>query len=156
MTVNLHEQVLALLLEKNPDQITSDARLAAEDHLRGCSDCSARFSARELALQDLRSLACDVTAPRELVRNTQLQVRLYAAERRQHRDRMGPVWMTAGLAGIWAVGSIPLLWSGFEWIGQAAQLPSFVWQTAAVFSWIAPTGLLAAVAAARRDTVFTD
>lgn len=156
MTVNLHEQVLSILLEQNPDQISSEERIAAEDHLRGCAECSATYSAREFAMQDLRSLACEVTAPRNLVRATQLQVRLYSAERRRQHDRMGPVWMTAGLAGVWAVGSIPFLWTGFEWVGQAAQLPGFVWQTAAVFAWIAPAGLLAAATVARRENAFTD
>lgn len=156
MTVNLHEQVLSVLLEKDPDQVAPDARLAAEDHLRGCAECSATYSAREFVMQDLRTLACEVTASRNLVRSTQLQVRLYAVERRQQRDRMGPVWMTAGLAGVWAVGSIPFLWTGFEWAGQVAQLPGFVWQTAAVFAWITPTGLLAAATVARRESAFTD
>ena len=156
MTVNLHEQVLTLLLEKDPAEVSPEERMAAESHLHDCLECAAKCTARELAMQDLRALSGDVIASRELVRTTQMQLRLYAAERRQMQERMSPVWMTAGLAGVWAVGSIPFLWSGFEWMGQAAQLPSFVWQTAAVFAWITPTGLLAAVAAGRRESAFTE
>jgi hypothetical protein len=47
------------------------------------------------------------------------------------------------------VVSAPLLWRGFEWMGQRLAMPKAVWITGFALSWVAPAVLAAAVIAWR-------
>jgi hypothetical protein len=82
------------------------------------------------------------------VRATQMRVRERAAELEQQRERMSPLAIACVLASIWALGSIPLTWQGFQMLAADLHWPNAVWQGAAIFTSIAPAALITGVGVA--------
>jgi hypothetical protein len=118
---------------------------AVDAHVSGCKACG-EFAQEMIRAGIVKDVMRRVTAPRGLVRDTQMRVRLRAQEIRQYRERMWPVWLSCALACIWALASMPVVWQGAEWIARNAQLPSYVWQPMAVLLWLMPAGLLTSFA----------
>jgi hypothetical protein len=67
-----------------------------------------------------------------------MRVRLRAHQLREKQQRLWLVWMSCLLVGLSAAVTTPLLWRGFEWVGQWAEVSSPVWQAGFAIFWIAP------------------
>jgi anti-sigma factor RsiW len=146
------DRVLALLSQPRQEWVSASpeerAWLAA--HLQECAACARQAESTAAAREELHSFASHAIASRALVRNTQFQVRLRAAQLRQQQERMVPLWLGVSLAGLWAVGSLPMLWKGFEMVSQSFAFPAPLWQAAAVIAWLTPTGLFTSFAVSLR------
>ena len=139
---NDHLRAQDLLLAR---QIAGSDQAWLEEHLVGCDLCSDDAAAMMQASSEVRAGSRQIVAQRSLVRSTQSRVRERAAEMREQDERMAPLWIAVALAGLWAIVSVPFIWTGVEYLGHWANLPALVWQTAAVFIWLMPTGIITAL-----------
>ena len=87
-------------------------------HLDECASCRDYAQAAEQFVRALRSvpLAADLS----LVRSTQMRVRVHAQQLQEKQERLWLVWMSCIVVGLSAAITTPLLWRGFEWIGEWA------------------------------------
>jgi predicted anti-sigma-YlaC factor YlaD len=105
-------------------------------HLDGCASCRDYGQAAQQFVRSLRSVP--VVADLTLVRTTQMRVRLHSRQLLQKRERMWLVWMSCVLVGLSAVITTPILWQGFQWLGEWARVSSPVWQVGFMVFWISP------------------
>ena len=110
------------------------ARLST--HLDGCAPCREYAQAAEQLVRSLRSVP--FAADLALVQKSLLRVRLRAQQLRQGQERQWLVWMACILVGLSAGITTPLLWRGFEWLGEWARVSSPVWQVGFMVFWISP------------------
>jgi hypothetical protein len=68
-----------------------------------------------------------------------MRVRARARELRHRRERVLLVAGSCALVAILSALTTPLVWRGFEWLGQWNQMPAPVWQTGFLLFWVAPT-----------------
>lgn len=115
-------------------------------HIQDCEQCAREAESAPWVKDELRAAASQCVATRSLVHATQARVRERAAEMGQQEERMAPLWIAVTLAALWAALSAPFVWKGMEYLGHRAELSALVWQTAAVFVWLMPTGLITALA----------
>ncbi len=105
-------------------------------HLDVCASCRDYAQAAEQLIRSLRSVS--VAADLALVQKTQMRVRLHAQQLRQSQERQWLIWMACIVVGLSAAITTPLLWRGFEWLGEWAQISSPVWQVGFMVFWISP------------------
>ena len=105
-------------------------------HLDGCASCRDYGQAAQQFVRSLRSVP--VVADLNLIRTTQMRVRLHSRQLLQKRERMWLVWMSCILVGLSAVITTPILWRGFQWLGEWARVSSPVWQVGFMVFWISP------------------
>ncbi|HEV8048816.1 MAG TPA: zf-HC2 domain-containing protein [Terriglobales bacterium] len=105
-------------------------------HLDGCASCRDYGQAAQQFVRSLRSVP--VVADLTLVRTTQMRVRLHSRQLLQKRERMWLVWMSCILVGLSAVITTPILWRGFQWLGEWARVSGPVWQVGFMVFWISP------------------
>jgi predicted anti-sigma-YlaC factor YlaD len=125
---------------------SSDAWLAA--HLETCDSCRAFAANAAEAIRGLRAIP--IAAGRSLVSTTQLRVRHRALELQRHRERLWIVSISCAVVTFGALLSTFVLWRGFEWLGERAQLASSVWQVAFLVFCMAPA-LAAAIMLLAKD-----
>jgi hypothetical protein len=145
---NEHARAQELLLERNAGVIAEAEFSWLQSHLSRCPGCCEHAAGVEAAVQELKAASRDVTASRQLVRATQMRVRERAAEMQAQRERMSPLAVACSIACVWALGSIPLAWEGFQMLAPSLHLSTAVWQGAAIFTSIAPAAVIAAVGVA--------
>jgi predicted anti-sigma-YlaC factor YlaD len=106
------------------DQVASDAWLAA--HLETCDACRAFADNAGETIRGLRAIP--MAAERGLVATTQMRVRRRALELQRQRERLWVVTISCTAVTVFALLTAAVLWRGFEWLGERAQLASSVWQ----------------------------
>ena len=148
MTEDIHERALELIDKMQVEGLTAEERCWLEAHLESCAQCHKRALETERALHALRSAAprFDVT----LVVTTQMRARIRARELIENAARMRALWISCTLSWVLGVVSAPLLWWGFEWMGQRWAISRPVWMTGFALSWVAPAVIAAAVIAWRQ------
>ena len=135
MNRDLHQQARELIACGS--QGLSDSRQTwLHAHLDQCASCRDYAQAAEQFVRSLRSVP--LAADRSLVRTTQTRVRLHAQQLQQRQERLWLVWMSCIVVGLSAAITTPLLWRGFEWIGESAHVSSPVWQVGFMVFWISP------------------
>lgn len=149
MREEIHERAVRLIETRQVESIPADDDEWLQGHLENCAACRERAQGVERALQSLRSAVAAVNP--SLVTRTQLRVRLRAQELQEQQARMRALWVSCTLSWILGAASAPLLWEGFEWIGQRMPLPRAIWLTALVFWWLVPAAATAAVLAWQRS-----
>jgi len=120
-----------------------------DSHLENCEACVAKAKEVQQQLQGLHGAS--VAASSVLVRSTQLRVRARAAQLRRQEDRMRPVWIAITMAFCWMVFTSPVLWEGFQWLGERGYLPSLVWQTGFALALLMPAAAICAIALRTRS-----
>jgi hypothetical protein len=105
-------------------------------HLDGCASCRKYAKAADQMVRSLRSVS--IAADLALVQKTQTRVRLHAHQLRQREERQWLVWMSCILVGLSAAITTPLLWRGFEWVGEWTRVSSPVWHVGFMVFWISP------------------
>ena len=116
-------------------------------HLEACPECAARAQATERALRSLRVAAAPVSP--SLVASTQQRVRLRARELGEHQARMRALWVSCAFSWLLGVLTAPLVWRGFQWVGQRLALSEVVWVAAFALWWVTPAAVVGAVLAGR-------
>jgi anti-sigma factor RsiW len=148
MRDDIHEQALQLIDKRQVEGLTAEERNGLEAHLESCAQCQKRALVTQRALTALRS-----AVPRfddTLVLTTQMRARVRARELIENAARMRALWISCTLSWVLGVISAPLLWWGFEWMGQRLAISGAVWITGFALSWVAPGVVVAAVIAWRR------
>jgi hypothetical protein len=116
-------------------------------HLDGCEACRLYAEAVNGVVRTLRSLP--LAADSRLVRATQMRVRFHASRLRETRERLWLVGMACLGVGLSATLTLPVLWRLFAWVGEWANVSSWVWQAGFVFFFIAPALVVSVLLLAR-------
>lgn len=146
MTRDIHQQVREWIA-------TGEQPVELQAHLRDCEACQTFAEASGQVIRSLRMIP--ISAGPALVASAQMRVRMRAQEIQQRRERLWFVWLSCVLVGLSALVTTPLLWRGFAWLGEWAQVPAPVWQATFAVFWVAPT-LVAAVLLLARGTHLVD
>ena len=148
MRDDIHERALQLIDKRQVEGLTAEERNWLEAHVESCAPCQKQAHDTERAVRALRSAAprFDVT----LVLTTQMRARIRARELIENAARMRALWVSCTLSWVLGVLSAPLLWRGFEWMGQRWAISRPVWMTGFALSWVAPAVVAAAVIAWRQ------
>ena len=136
MTLDAHEQARQLIACGTDDR-TAQEQAWLQLHLESCSPCREYADAVGELVRVTR--AVPLAADRTLVRSTQMRVRARTQELRQRRERVLLVTFSCALVAILSALTTPLVWRGFEWLGQWNQTPNPVWQAGFLLFWVAPT-----------------
>jgi len=143
-----HERAERLIAQACVETISPEERAWLDQHIEECARCAGQSDATERALRSLRSVTVQLDP--ELVKRTQLMVRFRAQQLEGERAGMLPVWVCCTLSWILGIATAPLVWRGFEWLGQHAGVPSLVWEAGFVAWWLLPAIVAAALLALRR------
>jgi predicted anti-sigma-YlaC factor YlaD len=136
MTRDVHEQARQWIALGGVDDLPQAQGAWLQTHLYQCESCRDYAQATGRLIRSVRSVP--IAAGPGLVRATQMLVRARALQLREKRERLWLVGMSCVLVGLSAAIFTPLLWRGFAWIGQWAEVSSPVWQTGFAIFWIAP------------------
>jgi predicted anti-sigma-YlaC factor YlaD len=137
--------------DRPSDQRSSNAWLAA--HLETCASCRAFAENAAQTIHGLRAIP--IAAERSLVSTTQIRVRRRALELRRNRERLRLVSVSCTAVTLCALLSTVVLWRGFEWLGERAQLASSVWQVGFLVFCVMPA-LVAAILLLAKDRHLAD
>ncbi|MFZ1051503.1 MAG: hypothetical protein WBP65_08000 [Candidatus Sulfotelmatobacter sp.] len=161
MNTDAHERARKLIALAGPetlsaadrpsDQRSSNAWLAA--HLETCASCRAFAENAAQTIHGLRAIP--IAAERSLVSTTQIRVRRRALELRRNRERLRLVSVSCTAVTLCALLSTVVLWRGFEWLGERAQLASSVWQVGFLVFCVMPA-LVAAILLLAKDRHLAD
>jgi len=105
-------------------------------HLAECEACSAVQAQTARALAAFRGM--NIELPKNLAARTQLRVRMRAEEMPAHNPGRLLLWAIAGVSWLLGLASAPLVWRGFEWLGDELGLPRIVWQMGVALWWLVP------------------
>jgi len=153
MKRDVHEQVREWIASAGAAGLTDSQPSWVQAHVQDCESCRNYAEAAGQLIRCLRSapLAADLS----LVRTTQMRVRLHAQQLRQKQERLWLICASCALVGLMAATTTPLLWRGFQWMGEWARVSSPVWQVGFALFWIAPA-LAASVLLLARGTYLTN
>ena len=151
MAGDSHERAERLIAQARIETISPEERAWLDQHLEECAHCSALSDATERALRSLRTVIVQVDP--ELMTRTRLVVRFRANQLAGERAGMLPVWLCCAFSWILGVATAPLVWRGFEWIGQHTGVPRFIWQAGFVAWWALPALVMVVVLAWRKEVV---
>ncbi|HXZ27491.1 MAG TPA: hypothetical protein VEG08_05755 [Terriglobales bacterium] len=141
MTQDVHARARHLMDAARVEGISAAEQAWLRQHLEDCSDCSRAEAGTRHALETLRWMA--VNADPGMVRATRLQVRMRAQELDEARSRSLLLWASGVLTTVVGMVTLPLLWSGFAWLGEKLSLPNGVWQFVFVGAWFLPAMVIA-------------
>jgi predicted anti-sigma-YlaC factor YlaD len=122
-------------------------------HLETCASCRAFAENAAQTIHGLRAIP--IAAERSLVSTTQIRVRRRALELRRNRERLRLVSVSCTAVTLCALLSTVVLWRGFEWLGERAQLASSVWQVGFLVFCVMPA-LVAAILLLAKDRHLAD
>jgi len=114
-----------------------------EAHLRECMECAAETATTRDLLSALRSLP--VAVPSNLAARTQLKVRLRAQQTAETAPSSTMLWIITAVSWLLGILSAPLVWRGFAWLGERANLPKLVLELGFVLWWAVPALIALAV-----------
>ena len=141
---NQHEIANALTSKFMVEGLAEHEQRWLDRHFESCEVCAAAARSTQEDLRGMRTAA--VSASSDLVRSTQLRVGARAAQLKRQEDRMRPVWIAISVAFCWMVFTSPVLWEGFQWLGERVNLPSLVWQTGFGLALLMPAAAICAIA----------
>ncbi len=131
-----HDLARELIACTGAEEITEERSFWLRTHLQECASCREYANAASQLGRALRSIP--FAAGSSLVGSTQLRVRLRAQQLRQQQDRMRLVWVSCILLAISGAVTTPLLWQGFQWLGEMLGVSSAIWQLGFAVFWTAP------------------
>ena len=141
MTPDIHERARHLIAVARVEGISTTEQAWLDEHLENCAACAQDAAETRRALEALRWMA--VNADPGMVRATRLQVRMRARELDERASRSLLLWASGVLTTALGMVTLPLLWSGFAWLGQKMSLPNGVWQFAFLVAWLLPAMVIA-------------
>lgn len=154
MSQDIHERARHLIAAARVEGISTAEQSWLDSHMEDCAACVQNAAETRRALEALRWMA--VTADPGMVRATRLQVRMRARELDESRSRSLLLWASGVLTTVVGMVTLPLLWSGFAWLGQKMSLPNGVWQSAFLVAWLLPALVVAPLLWQRQRGVRTE
>ena len=143
MTQDIHDRARHLIAAARVEGISAADQAWLEEHLEDCTGCAQKAAEIRHALEALRWMA--VSADPGMVRATRLQVRMRARELDESRSRSLLLWASGVLTTAVGMVTLPLLWSGFAWLGERLSLPAGVWQPVFLVTWFLPAVVVALI-----------
>lgn len=143
MTQDIHERARHLIAAARVEGISTADQAWLDEHLENCAACTQDAAETRRALEALRWMA--VNADPGMVRATRLQVRMRARELDEERSRSLLLWASGVLTTALGMMTLPLLWSGFAWLGARLSLPNGVWQVVFLIAWFLPAVVIAVI-----------
>jgi predicted anti-sigma-YlaC factor YlaD len=137
MKLDAHEQARQLIACAGAEERRASEQDWLQSHLESCASCREYAQAAGQLVRMLHAIP--LAADRTLVRSTQMRVRARARELRLKRERVILVACSCALVALSSALTTPLIWRGFEWLGQWNHTPNPVWQTGFLLFWVAPT-----------------
>jgi anti-sigma factor RsiW len=138
-----HTRARQLFSQSIVEGISSADQTWLEAHLRECVDCAREVATLRELITGLRSMP--VAVPSDLAARTQLRVRLRAQQSNEMSSSNALLWIITAASWLLGIFSAPLVWRGFAWVGEWANLPKPVLEFGFVLWWAVPA--LIAVAA---------
>lgn len=139
-----HERARMLLRAARVEGITEKDRTWLDEHLEACESCAYEASRLAASIASLKTL--NVTAPSDLARRTALVIERRAEQRRLEQEPTIFLWLSAGVATVWAILTTPYVWAAFEWVGRLIHVGNVVWELGFFMWWFLPATVLAAAA----------
>lgn len=139
MSEAIHSRAQQLLAKQRIEGISADEQAWLSAHLAECEACLLAQTQTANALAAFRSMNTEL--PKNLASRTQLRLRMRADELNEREPGRKLLWALVAIS--WAVGvaTAPLVWRGFEWVGQEFGLPKIILATGMALWWLVP-GLL--------------
>jgi predicted anti-sigma-YlaC factor YlaD len=122
-------------------------------HLHECEACCDYVEASNSVMRALRSLP--LAADSRLVRATQVRVRSRAVELQRQQERRWVICICCAAVTLGTAFTSAVLWRGFAWMGQQAQLPAQVWQIGLMTFSLMPA-IVAGILLLARGTYLAD
>ena len=136
MNNDTHERARRFMAQQRVEGISAEEETWLAAHLAECEACSAVQAQTAQALAAFRGM--DIELPKNLAARTQLRVRMRAEEMPAHNPGRLLLWAIAGVSWLLGLASAPLVWRGFEWLGDELGLPRIVWQIGVALWWLVP------------------
>jgi hypothetical protein len=121
-----HERAKNLIVLAGPEALSLTDQTWLATHVEACASCGAFAENMRQTVHALRAIP--IAADRGLVSTTQRMVRQRALELQRHRERMWLVSISCIAVTVSALISAFVLWRGFEWLGERADLAPAIWQ----------------------------
>ena len=136
MNNDTHERARRFMAQQRVEGISAEEETWLAAHLAECEACSAVQAQTARALGAFRGM--NIELPKNLAARTQLRVRMRAEEMPAHNPGRLLLWAIAGVSWLLGLASAPLVWRGFEWLGDELGLPRIVWQIGVALWWLVP------------------
>lgn len=138
MTRDTHDEAreLIALAGANDKDLSDGEQTWLRSHLQGCVACRDYSEAAGRVVRALRSQP--LAADSRLVRATHTRVRQRALELQRRQERLWVICVCCVAVTLCTAFTTAVLWRGFAWMGQQAQLPGPVWQIGLVALGLMP------------------
>jgi hypothetical protein len=143
MNEDLHARAQQLFSQSIVEGIPAAEQSWLEAHLRECAGCAREAEKTRELLGALRNIP--VTVPGDLAARTQLRVRLRAQQTAAASPSNALLWIITAASWLLGIFSAPLVWRGFAWLGERANLPKPVLELGFVLWWAVPALVAVAV-----------
>jgi hypothetical protein len=121
-----HERAKNLIVLAGPEALSLDDQKWLATHVEACTSCHTFAENMRQTVHALRGIP--IAAGRGLVSTTQMMVRRRALELQRQRERLWIVSISCIAVTVSALVSAFILWRGFEWLGERADLAPAIWQ----------------------------
>jgi uncharacterized membrane protein len=121
-----HDRARTLIVLAGPEALSLSDQTWLAAHVEACAPCRAFAENARQTVHALRAIP--IAAERSLVSTTQMMVRRRALEIQRQRERMWLVSIGCIAVTVSALISAFVLWRGFEWLGERADLAPAIWQ----------------------------
>jgi len=138
-----HTHAQKLFSQSIVERISSADQAWLDAHLRECVACAREVATMHELLAGL--LSVPVSVPSDLAARTQLRLRLRAQQSSENSSSSALLWIITAASWLLGIFSAPLVWRGFAWVGEWANLPKPVLEFGFVLWWAVP-GLIAVAA----------
>jgi predicted anti-sigma-YlaC factor YlaD len=142
-----HERARMLIALSGPEALAPADQTWLSTHLGTCVSCRAFADNARETIHALRAIP--VAADRSLVSTTQARVRRRALELQRQRERLWLVSISCVAVTLCALLTSVVLWRGFAWFGQRAQLNSSIWQIGFLVFCVTPALVVGVILLAR-------
>jgi predicted anti-sigma-YlaC factor YlaD len=144
---NDHARARSLIALAGPEALSLPDQTWLSAHMESCGSCRAFADHARAAVYAMRAIP--IAAERGLVSTTQMMVRQRALELQRQRERLWMVSISCIAVTIFALVSAFVLWRGFEWLGERANLVPAVWQVGFVVFCLMPALIVGILLLAR-------
>jgi len=145
-----HTKALQLFSQSMVEGISPADQAWLDAHLRECIECAREVATMRELLGGLRSVP--VAVPSDLAARTQLRLRLRAQQSIEVSSSNALLWIITAASWLLGIFSAPLVWRGFAWVGEWANLPKPVLEFCFVLWWAVPALIAVAAVLHQRAT----
>lgn len=140
MNTDIHERARMSIALSGSEEVSNSEQTWLAAHLESCVPCREFAENAQDAVSSLR--AYPITAGGSLVSATQMRVRQRAQELQRHKEWLRVIWVCCTAVTLCTALTTVILWRGFAWMGQQAQLSAPVWEVGFMVFYLMPAILV--------------